>query len=126
MFSKKDKHSIKNGVSRITSVIAEDVAVTGKLTSESGLRIEGKFEGELDIKSLLVIGEDAIVTCKDIFAARIIISGQVHGCIHAEKVEIRSTGKIWGDIEAEGFTIEEGAFLHGKVKMKETPPAIED
>lgn len=112
-----------NGAARISSVLAEDVAISGKLTGESGLRIEGKFEGELDIKGLLVVGENAIVTCEELFASRVIINGQVHGAINAEKVELRSTGKVWGDIEAESFTIEEGAFLHGKVNMKEVPTA---
>ncbi len=127
MFSRqKNKDSKDNGAARITSVLAEDMAISGKLTGESGLRIEGKFEGELDIKGLLVIGENAIVTCKELFASLVIISGQVHGTIHAKKVELRSTGKVWGDIEAESFTIEEGAFLHGKVNMKEISPADEE
>jgi cytoskeletal protein CcmA (bactofilin family) len=129
MFSKqKNKNIINDGKSRIASVIAKDVTITGKLSSESGLRIEGKFEGELNIKGLLVIGEDAIVTCKDLYAARVIIAGQVHGTTHADKVEIRPTGKVWGDIESQTFTIEEGAFMHGKVNMKEkeSPPALEE
>ena len=127
MFSKrKDKDSsglVKNGATSISSVIAEDISITGKLTGESGLRIEGKFEGDLNLNGLLVIGENAIVTSKEISATRLIIAGQVHGVLHAETVEIRSTGKVWGDIDAENFSIEEGAFLHGQVNMKETPTA---
>ena len=125
MFSKrKDKDSsdlVKNGSTSISSVIAEDISITGKLTGESGLRIEGKFEGDINLNGLLVIGENAIVTSKKISATRLIIAGQVHGVLRAETVEIRSTGKVWGDIDAENFSIEEGAFLHGQVNMKETP-----
>lgn len=126
MFSKQKDKDQKNGMAVISSVIAEDITINGKLTGESGLRIEGKFEGELDVKGLLVIGENAVVTSEKIFAAVALVNGQVHGAIHAKKVEIRETGKVWGDIEAESFTIDEGAFLHGKVNMKEAEPAEEE
>ena len=128
MFSKKNKNTStfdKNGASRISSVIAEDVSFNGNLTGESGLRIEGKFEGEINLEGLLVIGEDAVVTCTSISAIKIIIAGQVHSNLNAAKVEIRATGKVWGDIDAESFVIEEGAFLHGKINMKE-PQQIEE
>lgn len=125
---KKDSKSPElneTGAPRISSVIAEDISITGKLSGEGGLRIEGKFNGEIELESLLVIGEGAIITTKNILATRIIISGQVHGNIIAKSVEIMPTGKVWGDIETENFTIEEGAFLHGKVSMLEPPSSVE-
>ena len=126
MFNKKKKETqnlLDGTASSISSVISKDVNFNGKLSSESGIRIEGKFEGELDIKGLLVIGEKAVVTCKEIKALKIIISGEVHSKIIADKIEIRATGKVWGDIDAVSFQIEEGAFLHGQVNMKESHTA---
>jgi len=43
----------------------------------------------------------------------------LRGNITAEKVEIRSTGRVWGDVNAVSFTTEEGAFLRGQVCMEE-------
>jgi cytoskeletal protein CcmA (bactofilin family) len=43
----------------------------------------------------------------------------VRGDITAEKVEIRSTGRVWGDVVTAAFATEEGAFLRGQIRMEE-------
>jgi cytoskeletal protein CcmA (bactofilin family) len=43
----------------------------------------------------------------------------VRGNITAEKVEIRSSGRVWGDVVAAAFSTEEGAFLRGQITMEE-------
>jgi cytoskeletal protein CcmA (bactofilin family) len=43
----------------------------------------------------------------------------VRGNIIAEKLEIRSTGRVWGNVVTEAFSTEEGAFLRGQVTMEE-------
>ncbi|RME07186.1 MAG: polymer-forming cytoskeletal protein, partial [Anaerolineae bacterium] len=37
----------------------------------------------------------------------------------AEKVDIRSTGRVWGDVVTTAFSTEEGAFLRGQIRMEE-------
>ena len=37
----------------------------------------------------------------------------------AEKLEIRSTGRVWGNVVTAAFSTEEGAFLRGQVTMEE-------
>jgi len=43
----------------------------------------------------------------------------VRGDITAEKVEIRSTGRVWGNVVTAAFATEEGAFLRGQIRMEE-------
>jgi hypothetical protein len=43
----------------------------------------------------------------------------VQGNITADKVEIRKTGRVWGDVVTAAFATEEGAFLRGQVRMEE-------
>jgi len=43
----------------------------------------------------------------------------VRGNILAQKVEIRATGRIWGDVVTVSFATEEGAFLRGQVTMED-------
>jgi cytoskeletal protein CcmA (bactofilin family) len=43
----------------------------------------------------------------------------VRGDITAQKVEIRSTGRVWGNVVTSAFTTEEGAFLRGQVTMQD-------
>ncbi|MGB6421060.1 MAG: polymer-forming cytoskeletal protein, partial [Anaerolineales bacterium] len=49
----------------------------------------------------------------------VIVAGAVRGDITAEKVEIRATGRVWGDVITASFATEEGAFLRGQIRMEE-------
>jgi cytoskeletal protein CcmA (bactofilin family) len=84
-----------------------------------GVRIEGPMEGEISIHGLVVIGETGRVTCENLRANTVVIAGAVRGNITAEKIEIRSTGRVWGDVITVAFSTEEGAFLRGQVRMEE-------
>ena len=52
-------------------------------------------------------------------ANSVIVAGAVKGNIISEKLEIRSTGRVWGDVTTVAFSTEEGAFLRGQVRMEE-------
>jgi hypothetical protein len=59
------------------------------------------------------------VTCEHLRANVVIVAGAVRGDITAEKVEIRSTGRVWGDVVTAAFATEEGAFLRGQIRMED-------
>ncbi|MEW6716952.1 MAG: polymer-forming cytoskeletal protein [Chloroflexota bacterium] len=103
---------------RITSVVGSDVSIQGRISGRGGVRIEGAFEGEIVLNGLLVVGESGRVTCENIRAENVIVAGAVKGNITAQKVEIRSTGRVWGDVVAVSFSTEEGAFLRGQIRME--------
>ena len=104
---------------RVTSVIGAGIAVKGSLSGSGGVRIEGAFEGEIALRGLLVIGESGRVTCEHVRANTIIVAGAVRGDITAEKLEIRKTGRVWGNVVTAAFATEEGAFLRGQIRMEE-------
>src|SRR5512144_2098083 len=106
-------------VERITSVLGSGVIWHGSINGSGGVRIEGAFEGEIALRGLLVVGASGRVTCPHLRANVVIIAGAVRGNITAEKVEIRSTGRVWGDVVTAGFATEEGAFLRGQIRMEE-------
>jgi cytoskeletal protein CcmA (bactofilin family) len=106
-------------VERITSVLGADVIWQGSISGSGGVRVEGTFEGQIFLKGLLVIGETGKVTCDNVRAASVIVAGAVKGNIAAQKVEIRSTGRVWGDIVTTAFATEEGAFLRGQIRMED-------
>ena len=106
-------------VERITTVLGVGLIWQGSLSGSGGVRIEGNFEGQIALKGLLVIGETGKVTCDNLRAANVIIAGAVKGNISAQKVEIRSTGRVWGDIVTTAFATEEGAFLRGQIRMED-------
>ncbi len=106
-------------IERVTSVLGPGINWRGNLGGKGGIRIEGTFDGEIAIKGLVVIGETGRLTCKELKANNVIVAGAVKGNISAEKLEIRSTGRVWGNVVAVAFATEEGAFLRGQVRMEE-------
>jgi len=89
------------------------------MRGSGGVRIEGPLEGEISIQGLVVIGETGRVTCENLRANTVVVAGAVRGNITAEKIEIRATGRVWGDVVTVAFSTEEGAFLRGQVRMEE-------
>jgi len=106
-------------VERITSVLGAGVIWQGSIVGSGGVRVEGAFEGQIALKGLLVVGETGKVTCENIRAANVIVAGAVKGNITAHKVEIRASGRVWGDIITTAFATEEGAFLRGQIRMED-------
>ena len=106
-------------VERITTVLGVGLVWQGALSGSGGVRIEGSFEGQIALKGLLVVGETGKVTCEHVRATSVIVAGAVKGNISAQKVEIRSTGRVWGDIVTAAFATEEGAFLRGQIRMED-------
>jgi len=106
-------------IERVTSVLGPGINWKGDLRGSGGLRIEGAFEGEINIRGLVVIGETGRVSCEQMQANSVIVAGAVKGNIISEKLEIRSTGRVWGDVTTVAFSTEEGAFLRGQVRMEE-------
>jgi cytoskeletal protein CcmA (bactofilin family) len=106
-------------VERVTSVLGPGILWKGNLRGTGGVRIEGAFEGDITLRGLVVIGETGRLVCQTLQANTVIVAGTVSGNIIAEKLEIRGTGRVWGDVVATSLSTEEGAFLRGQVRMEE-------
>jgi cytoskeletal protein CcmA (bactofilin family) len=106
-------------VERITSVLGPGVIWHGAISGSGGVRVEGAFEGEIALRGLLVVGETGRVTCENVRASAVIVAGAVRGNITTQKLEIRSTGRVWGDVVTTAFVTDEGAFLRGQIRMEE-------
>ena len=106
-------------VERITSVLGSGVIWHGDLNGSGGVRIEGAFEGKIALRGMLVVGETGRVTCENIRANTVIVAGAVRGNITTQKLEIRASGRVWGDVVTTAFVTEDGAFLRGQIRMEE-------
>ncbi len=104
---------------RVTSVLGPGIIWKGNLRGSGGVRIEGAFEGDITLRGLIIVGETGRVTCENLKANSVIVAGTVNGNITAEKLDIRSSGRVWGDVRVVAMATEEGAFLRGQVRMEE-------
>lgn len=104
---------------RVDSVLGAGLSWQGNLRGSGGVRIEGAYDGEIELYGIVVIGETGRVTCDQLLAATVVVAGSLRGNIKAYRVEITSTGRVWGDVVTMAFATEEGAFLRGKITMEE-------
>ncbi len=91
--------------------------VSGKLTFEGPVWIDGEVDGEIAAKESVTIGDGAIVTAT-IRAGSVLVAGKVSGNIHAsERIELRSSARVECDLVAPVVVIQEGAQFEGRCSM---------
>ncbi len=107
-----------------TSVIDQGCQFEGRLTFVGTLIVNGKFQGELISSNTLIVGESGELEA-DVRAGTIILAGQISGHITArERVELRKTARIFGDIISPVLVLEEGVIFDGRCNMKGKDPQV--
>lgn len=100
-------------------VLDVDASMQGSLIFKDAvnLRINGKFEGTLETRGNLTIGQSATVSA-DIVGDNIIIGGKVKGRVTArERLTLLPTAIVEGDLYPAKLNIAEGAILEGHCSM---------
>ena len=112
-----------SGSGALTAFIDQGSEFVGKLSFKDTVRIDGRFEGEISSENTLIVGESGQIFA-DIVSEIVIISGRVEGNVKARRqVTLHKTGCIVGNIETVSLMVEDGAELHGHVKMGNGTPA---
>ncbi len=105
----------------LETVIGPNANFKGNVQSDGGMKIDGIFEGQIELAGNLVVGESGKVIA-DVKAQNVSVSGAVKGTINANgRLEILSTGKVWADISVASFLIDEGGFFRGQSVMPGEP-----
>lgn len=109
------------------TVLGPGTLFRGNLASPGSVRLEGDFEGNIQLEGNALIGEHARITA-DMTAANVTIAGAVRGNISGQRVQLLRTGRVWGDIEASSISTEDGAFIRGTITMKggDIPPIFDE
>lgn len=96
------------------TILGPDAVFKGQLHFEKGVRLLGKFEGEITSDGELLVEEGATLT-GDVKAGTIRVNGQIKGNIHAKaKVQLTSSARVEGDVQAARLEVAEGAVLIGR------------
>jgi cytoskeletal protein CcmA (bactofilin family) len=101
---------------RATAWVGKSVVFKGELSSSEDMTIDGRVEGTIDVRHhALIIGPDANIRA-DITAGIVTVFGAVQGNIMArDKVEVRQTASVEGDILTPKLALSEGGTLRGRV-----------
>ena len=73
----------------------------------------------------MIIGQKGVINA-DIRAGQVLVSGEVVGNVRAtERVELKGTARMFGDIDAPVIVVEEGGVFEGDCHMNKVSPIPE-
>ena len=105
--------------------IGKSIAIKGELSGDEDLTIEGQVDGKIALPNhVLTIGSNARITAQ-VAAKSLIVLGQVTGnLIATEKVDIRQSASVEGDIVAPRVAIADGSHFRGSIDMQRKEPPL--
>ncbi len=103
------------------TVIGPSISIQGEISGQGTITVHGQVEGRIDVKDHTVtVGKKGRVKA-NIVGKMISIEGQVRGNLYgADKIIIRETGNVRGDIVAPRVNLENGSKFKGKIEMDST------
>lgn len=107
---------------KFETIIGPNTSFNGHLKCDGSVRIDGVCEGGvIETVGNVIVNPDAMVAA-DIIARNVSVSGAVTGKIKASnRLEILSTGRVWGDVEVGSFLLDEDGYFRGELVMQEEP-----
>jgi cytoskeletal protein CcmA (bactofilin family) len=99
--------------------IGKSVVIKGELSGSEDLYLDGRVEGSITLKNnSLTIGPNGQVKAS-VDAKGIVVHGRLEGNVMAsDRAEFRKSAVFNGDVTTQRISIEEGAFLKGKVDIQ--------
>ena len=99
--------------------IGKSIIINGELSGSEDLTIEGRVDGKIELKDhVLTVGPNGRIKAQ-VSAKAVVVLGQVQGNLNAtEKVDIKDTGSVEGDIVAPRVAIADGSHFKGSIDMQ--------
>ncbi|NCC52238.1 MAG: polymer-forming cytoskeletal protein [Spartobacteria bacterium] len=102
------------------SIIDSQVEITGTVKTPGGIQIDGKLQGDLECGGDAIIGKSAQIKGNLVVNA-ISIAGAINGNVTAkDRIEMKSTARVMGDIKAKRLAVEDGVTFVGKSEVNPT------
>lgn len=99
------------------TVIGKSITIDGEISGDENVVVEGTVKGKIALEASVTVANGAVVEA-DVETQEVEISGHVTGNIVAgERVEIKSDGRMVGDIKAPRILIADGAGFKGHIDM---------
>ena len=106
------------------TIIANDLAIEGKIEGAGHVRIAGRFKGDVQVDGNLTIEPGAHVTGQ-VYAKTVIIGGELHGNINgASRVELLESGVLAGDVKSGTLTVAAGSRMRGQAEFGWGDPGV--
>lgn len=109
---------------RSTAQIGKSLSLKGEISGGEDVYVDGEIEGTVALEeNALTVGPNGRVHA-NVTARAITILGLVQGNVRAsERIEIRKTGSLEGDLVTARIVIEDGAVFRGSIDIIKTSGA---
>src|SRR5213594_2910148 len=99
--------------------IGKSIVINGELSGSEDLTIEGRVDGKIELRDhVLTVGSNGKIKAQ-VSAKAIVVLGHVTGNLNAtEKVDVKETGSVEGDIVAPRVAIADGSHFRGSIDMQ--------
>ena len=112
---RRKQPTIRGG--KVDNLLGANTRFDGALTADGNIRIDGIYQGHIETAGNVIVGASAKVLA-DIIASSVQVLGAVRGNITARsRLEILSTGHVWGDVKVSSLLIDEGGMFRGQCTM---------
>lgn len=101
----------------INAFLGVGTAYQGRLDFTGSVRIDGRFDGEVESEGTLVVGREAVITGQ-VKVGQLVLGGDLSGDVVAgTRVVLHKTARFRGTLTTPALSVEEGAVLEGQVRM---------
>lgn len=99
--------------------IGKSVVIKGELSGSEDLYLDGEVEGSIELRShSLTVGPNGRVRA-NINAKDVVIHGKVDGNVRGtDRVELKKSAVLNGDVVTQRIVIEDGAFFKGSIDIQ--------
>ena len=108
------------------TLIGKSIVIKGELSCGEDLYIDGQVEGTIDPKGhRLTIGPNGRVKA-NVTGCAVVVQGKLEGNIQAsDRVDLKQSAVVMGDIETHRISIDEGAYFKGSLNIQKESPTKE-
>jgi cytoskeletal protein CcmA (bactofilin family) len=109
-------------IQTVKAVLGKNVMIQGQIRSREDLTIEGEVDGTIEmLEHRLTIATDGKVRA-DVKVREMEVCGSIQGKVEAvNKVFVRKSAHLVGDIHSAGLIIEDGGYIKGSVELSCKP-----
>jgi len=104
--------------------IGKSVVIKGELSGSEDLYLDGEVEGSIQLHNhSLIVGPNGRIRA-NVFARDVVVHGKVDGNLNGtERVELKKSAILMGDISTARIVIEDGAYFKGAIDIKKDAKA---
>ena len=97
------------------SILAQDLRITGEISSTGTIEVLGEIEGNLTARGLIVGAEGRVTGT--VSAETVEVKGRLDGRVATHAMALRASAEVAADISYSSLVIESGALIEGKFSL---------